>query len=540
MVDSLGRSFGEVTQRYVNGGTISSRPALVSLKHVRNILVKSGVTTIQINDPNQDYGVYESIAQLQNILGIPIGDGSGVTGGGVTNDTLYIVNDGGVSPPDTFLIDLASLADGNGIYDGSGTVPDGTVAAIDSGIVFQGLQPTTFFDINMDQGLYGSTFEMDDDRIKYRFYDLATDAFVLVDANGVEIRADGPDRVTITGAARVTDLVTDPPTKLVGADVDGDLSQVILGTNLSFSNDTLNATGGGGITGTGLTNRLAYWTASGAIGYESTLLVDSTNNRLKIGNQVAPVRTLDVTGEARVSDLTTDTPTRLVGADADGDLNEAGSGLANRLAYWTGTGAIGYSSKFRADTTNGRIGINAAAAPVTPLDMGNTLGQRISLYANGNDRSGFAIGGGTIQYYVSNSLAQNNHSFGTLSTSDGTTYTEGLRLSTLDGSITRLMSVSQNMRIGRLSGPYIDVGTTIGDALGFNLASARHITGDLVNFSFSSNAANEAWFAVGNNAGTIRGFGATITATGTTEIAALSFAGVMVTCGESEASKASP
>lgn len=35
-----------------------------------------------------------------------------------------------------------------------------------------------------------------------------------------------------------------------------------------------------------------------------------------------PVRTLHVAGEARIADLNTDTPTRIIGADADGDLNE--------------------------------------------------------------------------------------------------------------------------------------------------------------------------------------------------------------------------
>jgi len=284
MVDSLGRAFGEVTQRYVVGGTISSRPALVSLKHVRNILVKSGVTTIQINDPNQDYGVYESIAQLQNILGIPVGDGSGVTGGGVTNDTLYIVNDGGVSPPDTFLIDLASLADGNGIYDGSGTVPDGTVAAIDSGIVFQGDQTTTLFQIDLDQGLYGTDYTQNDNTAQMLYYDAGGSNKIYVDNAGATMRADGPDKILLNGAVQITDLVTDPPTKLVGADVDGDLSQVILGTNLSLSGDTLNASGGGGgISGTGLANRLAYWTDTGAVGYDVNLKIDTTNEVLSYG-----------------------------------------------------------------------------------------------------------------------------------------------------------------------------------------------------------------------------------------------------------------
>jgi len=129
--DSLGRNFGAVTQRYPVGGTINTRPALVSLKHVRNILTKSGFSTIQINDPNQEYQVTQTIAQLQVIVGFPVGDGSGVSGGGViTPDTLYVINDDGSSTPDTIYFNTSGLNDGNGIYDGSGRVPDSTHAVI--------------------------------------------------------------------------------------------------------------------------------------------------------------------------------------------------------------------------------------------------------------------------------------------------------------------------------------------------------------------------------------------------------------------------
>jgi len=60
-------------------------------------------------------------------------------------------------------------------------------------------------------------------------------------------------------------------------------------------------------------------------------------------NEPLPARTLDVEGEARISDLTTDTPTRLVGADADGDLGDAGSGAANRLPLWSGVGTMSFA-----------------------------------------------------------------------------------------------------------------------------------------------------------------------------------------------------
>jgi hypothetical protein len=56
----------------------------------------------------------------------------------------------------------------------------------------------------------------------------------------VGIKNNAPARdLHITGEVRITDLVTDNPTRIVGADADGDLNQVIIGKGLSLSNDTL-------------------------------------------------------------------------------------------------------------------------------------------------------------------------------------------------------------------------------------------------------------------------------------------------------------
>jgi len=52
----------------------------------------------------------------------------------------------------------------------------------------------------------------------------------------------------VTGEARITDLTTDTPTQIVGADADGDLGAITVGTGLSLSGGTLTATGGAGIT----------------------------------------------------------------------------------------------------------------------------------------------------------------------------------------------------------------------------------------------------------------------------------------------------
>jgi hypothetical protein len=169
--------------------------------------------------------------------------------------------------------------------------------------------------------------------------------------------------------------------------------------------DHLNAGGGGGgITGTGLANRLTYWTDAGAVGFESTMRIDTTNNRLILGSQtVAPARTLHVEGEARISDLTTDTPTRLVGADADGDLGEValsglsmvggtltnsntgtvtGTGASPRLAYWNGASSITSHDSIVMSTTGPdrvSIGQPTAFAPRLYVEGSGTTSSTIGL-----------------------------------------------------------------------------------------------------------------------------------------------------------------
>jgi len=272
-------------------------------------------------------------------------------------------------------------------------------------------------------------------------------------------------RLHVEGEARISDLTTDTPTRIVGADADGDLGEISLGTGLSIASGTLNTsailpadtsvfardfqisgTGGyvpkfttsstiansalynpanskvmiGHTSGNSLTNNLEIHSATstdaiaqpsldiylGANGFADytprfnlyrnrsttvgglsrvnngdwlgrlvfhgadssqyvfgaqvyaivdgatsagvvpTALRFATNpgnsitaptDRMSITSAghvgigtTSPARTLHVEGEARISDLTTDTPTRIVGADADGDLGEItlGTGLS--------------------------------------------------------------------------------------------------------------------------------------------------------------------------------------------------------------------
>jgi len=56
----------------------------------------------------------------------------------------------------------------------------------------------------------------------------------------VGIKTNAPNRdFEVAGEVRITDLTTDTPTRLVGADADGDLGQVTLGAGLSLTSSTL-------------------------------------------------------------------------------------------------------------------------------------------------------------------------------------------------------------------------------------------------------------------------------------------------------------
>lgn len=84
-------------------------------------------------------------------------------------------------------------------------------------------------------------------------------------------------------------------------------------------------------TGPVATNNWAiYYSASGWLAH--------INGSLGLGSgTTTPARTLHVAGEARITDLVTDTPTKIVGADADGDIDTVGIGAEAELHITAGT-----------------------------------------------------------------------------------------------------------------------------------------------------------------------------------------------------------
>jgi hypothetical protein len=109
--------------------------------------------------------------------------------------------------------------------------------------------------------------------------------------------------------------------------------------------------------------------------------------------------------------------------------NTGGTGVGGISSPGTDTIAFGLGASFtegmRLTTTGLGIG---TTSPGTILDLGTSTGQKISVYRNANIRYGFGIETDTMRYYVPTGASNAVHSFGQISTTDGTTYTERLRL----------------------------------------------------------------------------------------------------------------
>lgn len=112
-------------------------------------------------------------------------------------------------------------------------------------------------------------------------------------------------------------------------------------------------------------------------GNELRLWNDANNELMwwsgdKVGVRIAPTRTLDIGGEVRIRDLTTDTPTGIVGHDSDGDLGTVSIGTGLSLSSGTLTNTV-----------------------VLPNTWANISNHIISWASTGTFGSGYPVGIGT-------------------------------------------------------------------------------------------------------------------------------------------------
>jgi hypothetical protein len=182
------------------------------------------------------------------------------------------------------------------------------------------------------------------------------------------------------------------------------------------------------------------------IGNTSTTATYLPAGSLYINGTVSPARTLHVNGEARISDLATDTPTRIVGADADGDLGAVTLGTG--LSISSGTlNASGISSVYipinifaAGDTVKNtttakefflvHAGLNGYCIDsYTVKAITGTGGADIQIDKNGSGGNGQSISGTTVYTKDTNiSLATGDYIRGQVFNSTGTLIGLGLTL----------------------------------------------------------------------------------------------------------------
>jgi hypothetical protein len=115
------------------------------------------------------------------------------------------------------------------------------------------------------------------------------------------------------------------------------LSNVAIGDRIDFTNATSS--------NQGVYQNVLFFTGASGTG---TTIAAASKAGIKTN---APNRDLEVAGEVRITDLTTDTPTRLVGADADGDLGQVTLGSTLSL---TGS-SLGVTSNTFLPLTGGTL-----------------------------------------------------------------------------------------------------------------------------------------------------------------------------------------
>jgi len=181
----------------------------------------------------------------------------------------------------------------------------------------------------------------------------------------------------------------------------------------------------------------------------------------------APNRDLEVAGEVRITDLTTDAPTRLVGADADGDLGQVTLGAGLSLA----------SSSLLADTSFLVTRFDTASmltpyfrdADTTSLNLTSRFAAKLNLSDTASMLTNYLRTGTAASTYLP-------LTGGTLSGDLGVSKSSNsiLRLSSADvGSYGKLIFSSNN-------GGFLNYGASIessGDGVGVDVGSLNFLTG---------------------------------------------------------------
>lgn len=178
-------------------------------------------------------------------------------------------------------------------------------------------------------------------------------------------------------------------------------------------------TGGAGTSAAGGTGAVQFASGSSFAADAANFFWDDTNNRLGIGNN-APSEALHVTGNVRFSGAlmpnnTAGTSGQVLTSAGAGTVptwttpgtgTVTGTGVATKLAFWTGTSAIDDAAGLFWDSATGRLGIGAAPVgeqvEITNTDLANTT----SLYAHHDIAGGSGLAGQDVMGILTTTITE--------------------------------------------------------------------------------------------------------------------------------------
>ena len=287
----------------------------------------------------------------------------------------------------------------------------------------------------------------------------------------------------------------------------------------------LNPSSSGGLTGTGLPTRIAAWTASGALGYDVSMVLDTVNNRMGVNTQ-APATTLDVGGTVSILGQNSlafkDTSSTIPLITYKGqrflhtlDGQAAVSAAEFNLYLGYQSGSITNSGPGR-NIGIGRITGSALTTGYENCMLGDAAGWQLTT-GYGNMLVGRNSGGNATTAF-NNVFVGTNAGLGAASASGSTNVGIGLDAFKVFTSATRCVAIGassllkntsgeRNTAVGAQSGDGTTTGsnnTYIGRAAGFNVTTGGGNTfiGSLAGFAITTNNPSNVTVIYNDVAGT--------------------------------------
>jgi hypothetical protein len=225
--------------------------------------------------------------------------------------------------------------------------------------------------------------------------------------------------ITATGNVSGGNLVTSGVLSVTGNANVGNLGAT--GAFVTTITATGNVTGGNFILSSGTANGVAYLNASNVLTTGTNLTFDGSLLTVNGNIQQTWATSMDRFIGTKFSN-TYELGLHFLEAGRETQIVSKAADSTDKITFFTG---VTPTEKMRVDTS-GNVGIGTNS-PVAKLDIGSSVdAQKLLLYSSGNVRYGFGIQTDTLRYFVPAGSAI--HSFGTISSTDGSTYTERMRL----------------------------------------------------------------------------------------------------------------